>query len=81
MAKEYWVVGGSYRDVSFTTLDEGAGELYGPFGSYGDAVSRWREVAATSRPRATVRYSVVVTAAGRPAGEHAVEEGAFARIS
>jgi len=63
--EEYWVVGGSYRDASFATLNEGSGEVYGPFGSYDDALHSWRERAADTRAKATVRYSVVVTASRR----------------
>lgn len=65
MVEEYWVVGGSYRDASFAALDEGSGELYGPFFSYDDALHSWRERAANTRSQATVRYSVVVTASRR----------------
>ncbi len=62
MNQEYWVVGGSYRDANFASLHEGSGELYGPFASYNDALTSWRERAAKTRSQATVRYSVVVTA-------------------
>jgi len=62
MAKEYWVVGGSFRDTSFAALKEGSGELYGPFVSYDDALASWRDRAAMTRPQANVRYSVVETA-------------------
>ena len=63
MTQEYWVVGGTFRDVSFADLEEGRGELYGPFPSYGDALQSWRARNAETRSQATRRYSVVVTAA------------------
>jgi hypothetical protein len=63
--EEYWVVGGSYRDASFAALNDGGGELYGPFPSYDDALHSWRERAAKTRSEATMRYSVVVTAPRR----------------
>lgn len=63
MTQEYWVVGGSFRDVSFADLEEGRGELYGPFHSYDEALRSWRDHSGRSRPQATQRYSVVVTAA------------------
>jgi hypothetical protein len=63
MTQEYWVVGGSYRDATFTSIPEGRGEVYGPFASYNDALQSWRERNARTRPEATRRYSVVVTAA------------------
>ena len=62
MTQEYWVVGGSYRDTSFIDLEAEAGEAYGPFPSYDDAIRSWRDKTATTRPQATTRYSVVVTA-------------------
>jgi len=65
MAKEYWVVGGSFRDTSFAALKEGSGELYGPFASYEDAMVSWRDRAGRTRSQADVRYSVVVTASQR----------------
>jgi hypothetical protein len=63
MTKEYWVVGGDYRDATFTDIEEGKSEVYGPFLSYEDALADWREKNADTRPLATRRYSVVVTAA------------------
>ena len=63
MIQEYWVVGGRYRDASFADLQEGSGELHGPFVSYDEALASWRERTATTRSQATVRYTVVVTAA------------------
>jgi len=63
MTQEYWVVGGSYRDVNFKDLQEGQGELYGPYPSYTEALQTWQERNARSRSQATQRYSVVVTAA------------------
>ncbi len=66
MIQEFWVVGGSYRDASFADLHEGSGELIGPFTSYDDALVSWRDRTSKTRSQATVRYSVVVTAARRP---------------
>jgi hypothetical protein len=63
MIQEYWVVGGRYRDASFADLQEGSGELYGPFPTYGEALASWRDRTAGTRSQATVRYTVVVTAA------------------
>jgi len=66
MIQEYWVVGGRYRDSSFADLEEGTGELVGPFPSYRAALASWRERTAATRSQATMRYTVVVTA-GREA--------------
>jgi hypothetical protein len=62
MTQEYWVVGGSYRDVNFATLEQGKGEVHGPFPSYDDALKTWRTQADETRADATRRYSIVVTA-------------------
>ena len=62
MTQEYWVVGGSYRDTNFIDLEKESGEAYGPFLSYDEAMSSWRDRTSTTRPQATTRYSVVVTA-------------------
>ena len=62
MSQEYWVVGGRYRDANFADLEDGSGELLGPFPSYPAALISWRERTAATRSLATVRYTVVVTA-------------------
>lgn len=67
MHEEFWVVGGRYRDTSFTTLEEGHAEAYGPFARYEDALRSWSEHSNGSRPLASVRYSIVVTARARAA--------------
>jgi hypothetical protein len=62
MLEEFWVVGGRYRDTSFTEVDEGGAEAYGPFTCYEDALRSWSGHSARTRRFASVRYSVVVTA-------------------
>ena len=62
MQDEFWVVGGRYRDTSFTTLVDGGAEAYGPFACYQDALRSWSDHSNGSRPVAAVRYSIVVTA-------------------
>lgn len=62
MRDEFWVVGGSFRDVSFAALHPEAGELYGPFVNYAAALDCWRERSATTRSEATMRFTVVTTA-------------------
>lgn len=66
MQKEFWVVGGRFQDVSFAALDQGEGELHGPFDSYSAALIRWRERTAETRSRATARFTVVATATDAP---------------
>jgi len=62
MAQEFWVVGGHYRDTTFTLLADGGAEAYGPFPRYEDALLDWTDRSNRSRPVAAVRYSIVVTA-------------------
>jgi hypothetical protein len=62
MARQFWVVGGPFRDMTFSSLKEGGAELYGPFRSYREAHDCWRERAETTRAIATTRYTVVADA-------------------
>jgi hypothetical protein len=62
MQTEFWVVGGRFRDVSFVALDDGAGELHGPFPSYDAALACWRRRTSETSSRATARFTVVTTA-------------------
>ena len=63
MHQEFWVVGGSYRDMNFAALDQGTGELHGPFDCYRDALACWRDRTSATRSKATTRFTVVTTAA------------------
>jgi len=67
MHEEFWVVGGRYRDTSFTTLEEGGAEAYGPFARYEEALRSWSDRNNGTRSLASVRYSIVVTARARAA--------------
>jgi len=62
--QEYWVVGGRYRDLSFSTLEE-TPEAYGPFDRYEEARRAWSEQSTRTRSTASVRYSIVTTALGQ----------------
>jgi hypothetical protein len=61
MREEFWVVGGTFRDVTFVALEQSTSELHGPFTSYTDALARWRERTAVTRSQATARFTVVAT--------------------
>ena len=65
MYQEFWVVGGNYRDADFAALEEGSGEVHGPFRSYDDALRLWTARTEKTRAEATTRFSVVVTASRR----------------
>jgi hypothetical protein len=62
VTKEFWVVGGRYRDVTFVQIEEGCAEAYGPFAGYDEAFSSWSIHSSRTRSLAAVRYSIVVTA-------------------
>jgi hypothetical protein len=62
MLQEFWVIGGKYRDVDFSALEEGGGEMYGPFGSYEEAHRSWVDRVRATRSLAEVRYQIVATA-------------------
>jgi len=62
MTQEFWVVGGLYRDTTFSRLEDGGAEAYGPFGGYDEALRTWAEHSARTRSLAAARYSIVATA-------------------
>jgi hypothetical protein len=62
MTREFWVVGGVFRDTTFARLEDGGAEAYGPFGAYDEALRSWQEHSARTRPLAAARYSIVATA-------------------
>ena len=62
MLQEFWVIGGKYRDVDFRALEDGGGELYGPFTSYDEAHRSWVDRTRATRSFAEVRYQIVATA-------------------
>ncbi|GAB4190950.1 MAG: hypothetical protein OHK0024_31350 [Thalassobaculales bacterium] len=64
MSKQYWVVGGEYRDTDFRELSAGRPEAHGPFGDYEQALAVWRERAESTRSCAYHRYTIAVNAAG-----------------
>ncbi len=55
--QRFYVVGGEYADLSFTTPASGAKlETFGPFASEREAKVRWRELTGQSIDNAMVRY-------------------------
>ena len=57
---QFWVVGGEYKDTSFSKLAPGVQEQgYGPFASYADAYQTWFSHARATIDDATVRYRIV----------------------
>jgi len=56
----FWVVGGEYADLSFTTLAPGAQlERLGPFATYHEAFEVWQARARATVDDAMVRFRIV----------------------
>jgi Domain of unknown function (DUF4170) len=60
--KQYWVIGGEFRDTSFRELVTTMPEAAGPFEGYEQALSEWRRKTEATRRHATVRYTIAATA-------------------
>ena len=54
----YWVIGGEFTDTAFQSMIDGTEAVFGPFGSYEAALSKWRECADMTKCRAQVRFSI-----------------------
>jgi hypothetical protein len=61
--RQYWVIGGEYRDTSFRELTKPPAEAVGPFTDYDRALTVWRERSLATLPQAHVRYTITVTTA------------------
>ncbi len=59
MTKQYWVIGGEYRDTGFQHIVDGTSRVYGPFTTYDEARSAWRDQANETRHLATTRFTIV----------------------
>jgi hypothetical protein len=56
----YWVVGGEYRDATFSEMAAGSPkERLGPFATYEDAHKLWAARAWATVDNALVRYRIV----------------------
>ena len=65
MTTRYWIVGGEFEDIGFTRLKPETGSLNGPFITYDDALSQWRQLATASRFDAHARYTIATETATR----------------
>lgn len=54
----YLVIGGIYTDLTFTTLEPGTAETYGPFDTYEAAYTRWIETSRIKVDTATHRMVI-----------------------
>ena len=71
MPKQFWVIGGEYRNTEFHQLIDGTGRVHGPFTSYAEAKAKWSERALASRHEATTRYTIVASTSATDAARAA----------
>ena len=69
MQRQFWVIGGEYRDPEFQDLDLSTSTVHGPFRDYDEANLVWRERAMQTRAQAAMRFAIVVSAQN-PRGSH-----------
>ena len=62
MSKQFWVIGGEFRDADFNEIEPESHRVFGPFFSYDEANAVWRSRSEMSRSRAYTRYSIVSSA-------------------
>jgi hypothetical protein len=62
MRKQYWVIGGEYRDADFDDMDPATSIVHGPFRDYDKAYAVWRERSVATRSQYHTRYTIVVSA-------------------
>lgn len=71
MTKQFWVIGGEYRDPEFHDLDLTTSSVHGPYPNYEEANQVWRERSMETRSKHHVRYSIVVSAPNPRTMSHA----------
>jgi len=60
--KQFWVIGGEYRDAEFHDMDLTTSSVHGPFRDYEEANTVWRERSIQTRSQHHMRYAIVVSA-------------------
>ena len=58
MNQQFWVIGGTYRDLTFSQLVDGTSRVEGPFPTYETAQRVWKERALESRSEACTRFTI-----------------------
>jgi len=71
MHRQFWVIGADYDDTDFTRPVDGTTRVHGPFSSYQEATTVWREQAMESRFKALTRYTIVSNVAAAEVGRAA----------
>jgi Domain of unknown function (DUF4170) len=61
-ARQFWVIGGEYRDPEFHDMDPSTASVHGPFRDYDEANHVWRERSMRTRAQHHMRYAIVVSA-------------------
>lgn len=56
--ERFWVIGGEYSCLDFTTLKSGTPQVLGPYATREDAKAAWRRIADATRSCATARYAI-----------------------
>jgi hypothetical protein len=56
--ERFWVVGGEYSCLAFTTLKNGAPQVMGPYQTREEARDAWRRISDETRSCATARYAI-----------------------
>jgi Domain of unknown function (DUF4170) len=79
MSKQFFVIGGEYKDPEFNEIEEGTHRVFGPFPTYAEAEVMWRQRSEKSRSQAYTRYQIVASA-HHPARPSARQKAALAAI-
>jgi hypothetical protein len=79
MSKQFWVIGGEYKDADFNEIEEGSHRVFGPFFSYEEAEQTWRQRSERTRSQAYTRYQIV-SSAHHPQRPSARQKAALAAI-
>jgi hypothetical protein len=56
--RDYWVVGGRYKDTKFHEPEGGEEQWFGPFASYDEAKAEWQKRAWSTVDDALSRYRI-----------------------
>jgi|HubBroStandDraft_6_1064221.scaffolds.fasta_scaffold747545_2 hypothetical protein len=62
MQRQFWVIGGEYRDPEFKEMDLSTSSVQGPFRDYDEANLVWRERSTQTRAQHAMRFAIVVSA-------------------
>jgi len=55
---KFWIVGGEFTDMHFTSVVDGTHRVFGPFTSYEEARRAWHDRTQETRCQALVRFTI-----------------------